>query len=60
MGTATDTMPCGTRCARCKWSAEQEGYDDDSQPLPTFKAKYAEFTALMKEGRTAEWQPGRR
>ena len=44
-------------CARCSWTAESDGYDDDSNPLPKFKKRYVQFTALLKEGRTADWTP---
>ena len=45
------------RCARCQWTAKEDGYDDDSKPLPKYAAKYRQFTDLIKAGRTAEWQP---
>ena len=44
------------RCARCQWTAESDGYDDDSKPLPVFKAKYKEFTEIIKAGSTSPWQ----
>ena len=43
------------RCARCGWDCEDGGYDDDSQPLPKYAAKWAAFTSLIREGRTAPW-----
>jgi len=45
----------GYRCARCKWTAKEDGYDDDSQPLPKFKVKYNQFVGLIKQGQTAQW-----
>jgi hypothetical protein len=42
---------------RCSWSAETDGYDDDSRPLPAFKAKYKAFRDLILEGKTAEYTP---
>jgi hypothetical protein len=41
---------------RCGWDCEFDGYDDDSQPLPKFRAKYEEFIALIKAGKTAHWE----
>ena len=34
-------------------------YDDNSQPLPKYKAKWEGFTALIKEGKTAPYTPKR-
>ncbi|EFJ42055.1 hypothetical protein VOLCADRAFT_97965 [Volvox carteri f. nagariensis] len=43
-------------CVRCGWDCEADGYDDDSNPLPAYKAKYDAFTAALREGRTAVWK----
>ncbi|GIM03944.1 hypothetical protein Vretimale_8602, partial [Volvox reticuliferus] len=43
-------------CVRCGWDCEADGYDDDSNPLPAFKAKYDAFTAALREGRTPVWR----
>ncbi len=43
------------RCIRCGWDCESGGYDDNSQPLPKYKAKWEHFTALIREGRTAPY-----
>ncbi|GLI65239.1 hypothetical protein VaNZ11_008724, partial [Volvox africanus] len=43
-------------CVRCGWDCEADGYDDDSNPLPAFKAKYDTFTAALREGRTPVWR----
>lgn len=40
----------------CRWDCEEDGYDDDSNPLPKFKAAYEKFTAEIKKGRTAAWE----
>lgn len=47
------------KCGRCGWDCETDGYDDDSQPLKTgnWRTKYAEFSAYIKEGKTAPWPP---
>ncbi len=43
-------------CAcRCGWDCATGGYDDDSQPLPPHRAKWEEFTAHIKAGRTAPY-----
>jgi hypothetical protein len=42
-------------CIRCEWSCEADGYDDDSVPLPEFKAKYDHFRSLILKGVTAPW-----
>ena len=39
-------------CVRCGWCCESEGYDDDSAPLPEFKAKYKEFRKAILAGKT--------
>ena len=46
-------------CVRCGWCCESEGYDDESRPLRTggWAERYEEFTACLKEGRTAAWPP---
>jgi hypothetical protein len=46
-------------CVRCRWTAENDGYDDDSQPLKKggWLERYQEFTALLKKGQTAPWPP---
>ncbi|KAL6780058.1 hypothetical protein ACKKBF_B14595 [Auxenochlorella protothecoides x Auxenochlorella symbiontica] len=43
------------RCIRCSWDCESTGYDDDSQPLPKYKAKWAAFVAQITAGKTAPW-----
>ncbi len=43
------------RCARCGWDCEADGYDDDCQPLPKFRAKYDAFCAHIKAGRAPRW-----
>ena len=43
------------QCARCAWSCESDGYDDDSKPLPKYKKQWQEFTAAIKDGRTPDW-----
>lgn len=37
---------------RCGWDCEKDGYDDDSNPLPQFKAKYDVVTTQIKAGKT--------
>ncbi|WIA32558.1 hypothetical protein OEZ86_003365 [Tetradesmus obliquus] len=39
-------------CARCGWSCEDDGYDDDSNPLPQYRERYAAISAALKQGRT--------
>ncbi|KAK9817275.1 hypothetical protein WJX72_012139 [[Myrmecia] bisecta] len=46
------------RCARCTWTCENDGYDDDSNPLPKFAKTWAAFTAVIQSGRTPDWNPG--
>jgi hypothetical protein len=41
-------------CARCGWSCEDDGYDDDSDPLPQYKTRYEEIVAELKQGRTPQ------
>lgn len=41
--------------ARRRWDCEQDGYDDDSNPLPKFKSKFEQFTAAIKAGCTPPW-----
>jgi G3E family GTPase len=43
------------RCARCGWDCERDGYDDDSNPLPAYEAQFRAFSALLRDGKTAEW-----
>ncbi|KAG2495666.1 hypothetical protein HYH03_006266 [Edaphochlamys debaryana] len=43
-------------CVRCGWDCEADGYDDDSNPLPPYKAKYDTYTAALKTGRTPAWR----
>jgi len=47
------------KCGRCGWDCETDGYDDDSQPVKTgnWRAKFEEFTAHLKQGKTAPWPP---
>ncbi len=40
---------------RCGWDCQISGYDDESQPLPPFRAQWQEFTAEIKQGRTPEY-----
>lgn len=47
------------RCIRCAWDCESSGYDDNSQPLPKYKAKWEGFIAHIKEGRAAPYVPKR-
>lgn len=42
-------------CARCGWDCEKDGYDDDSQPLPRFRAKWEAFCAHIRAGHTPHW-----
>lgn len=28
------------RCARCSWTCETQGYDNESRPLPRFRARW--------------------
>ncbi|KAF6262136.1 CobW/HypB/UreG, nucleotide-binding domain-containing protein [Scenedesmus sp. NREL 46B-D3] len=45
-------------CARCGWTCEDGGYDDDSNPLPQYRERYAAITAVLKQGRTpSDLQP---
>lgn len=44
------------RCARCGWDCEKDGYDDDSQPLPQFRARWESFRATIQGGRTPTWK----
>lgn len=37
---------------RCGWDCEADGYDDDSNPLPQYKARYDAVMAALREGRT--------
>jgi hypothetical protein len=39
-------------CARCGWTCEDDGYDDDSNPLPEYRERYGAITAALKQGRT--------
>ncbi|KAI3426100.1 hypothetical protein D9Q98_008068 [Chlorella vulgaris] len=43
------------RCMRCGWDCESAGYDNDSQPLPRYKAKWEQFVAAIRAGRTPAW-----
>ncbi|KAL4436621.1 hypothetical protein ABPG75_003760 [Micractinium tetrahymenae] len=45
------------RCLRCGWDCESSGYDDDSQPLPKHRARWEQFAAAIREGRTPAWAP---
>lgn len=45
------------QCVRCQWDCEQDGYDDDSKPLPAFKATWLKFTQAIAAGSTPEWPP---
>ena len=47
---------CPFPAARCGWDCEVDGYDDDSQPLPRFKAKFDAFVAILKAGRAPAWE----
>ncbi|GAX83675.1 hypothetical protein CEUSTIGMA_g11100.t1 [Chlamydomonas eustigma] len=44
------------QCIRCGWDCEFDGYDDDSRPLPRFKARFDAFTEILKAGRAPEWK----
>jgi hypothetical protein len=46
-------------CARCGWTCESDGYDDDSQPLKTgdWRQRHERFTECIRKGRTARWPP---
>ena len=44
------------RCARCGWDCEKDGYDDASQPLPQFKARWESYRATIQSGRTPVWK----
>ena len=44
-------------CVRCGWCCEADGYDDDSAPLPEFKAAYDRFRRLLLQGTTASYSP---
>lgn len=44
------------RCARCGWDCEEEGYDDDSHPLPALKSTWQRFTASVRRGKTPPWE----
>jgi hypothetical protein len=39
-------------CARCGWSCEEGGYDDDSNPLPQHAQRYKDIVGELKAGRT--------
>lgn len=39
-------------CARCGWSCEEGGYDDDSNPLPQHAQRYKDIVTELKAGRT--------
>ena len=54
-GTESSRARPATACARCGWDCEARGYDDDSNPLPAYQAKYDGFVAELREGRTAAW-----
>ena len=41
---------------RCGWDCEGDGYDDNSNPLPKYAAKYRIILEVYKEGRTPEWK----
>ena len=45
---------------RCGWDCQVSGYDDESQPLPPFRAQWQEFTAAIKDGRTPEYHGKRK
>ncbi|KAF8071330.1 yciC [Scenedesmus sp. PABB004] len=44
-------------CARCGWSCEEGGYDDDSAPLPQHAERFAAIAAELKAGRTPSGLP---
>lgn len=46
------------KCVRCAWDCEADGYDDDSNPLPKYKAKYDAIVASLKQGKTPEYKAG--
>jgi hypothetical protein len=50
------TLCACTRTHRCGWDCEADGYDDDSNPLPQYKARYDAITALLREGRTPDYK----
>lgn len=39
---------------RCGWDCADDGYDDDSVPLPKFAAKYKAITDALKTGVTPD------
>jgi hypothetical protein len=42
-------------CGRCGWSCEEGGYDDDSNPLPAYQARWQEIQQALQQGRTPAW-----
>ena len=47
-------------CMRCGWDCQVSGYDDESQPLPPFRAQWQEFTAAIKDGKTPDYHGKRK
>ena len=41
---------------RCGWDCATGGYDDDSQPMPEHRAKWEEFVAQIRAGRTPAYE----
>ena len=39
------------RCIRCKWSCENDGYDDDSNPLEEWKETWTKFVENIRVGK---------
>ncbi|KAF5835735.1 hypothetical protein DUNSADRAFT_6961 [Dunaliella salina] len=44
------------KCMRCGWDCESDGYDDNSNPLPKYAARYRTFVEAFREGKTPEWK----
>ena len=42
-------------CMRCGWDCQVSGYNDESQPLPPYRAQWQEFTEAIRDGRTPEY-----
>lgn len=44
------------KCIRCKWDCLTGGYDDNSKPLPQYKAVWSKYVESIKSGITPSWK----
>ncbi len=40
---------------RCGWDCQADGYDDDSRPLPKFRAKWQAYVTALQAGHAPPW-----